>query len=799
MAGGKGDSPHISEFSVRKMLESMLYAPGAKKHDTSPLEHLAVIDAIVQDPATPAMERGRLFALEQFLVELITDQYLSRRAAEGLPPLDKNLSRAGAMADLNQVKLTGRNELESWAMLYYRFVQIDLSLKLEEIRTALALEESTFRRHFRHAIKRICGVIRAREQEARRQHKQRHMLARLPGEPETRIVGRVSLISDTLDRIKEMPHIMMVSGPVGVGKRCLVRAVVARLIEEDLIDQLLWIDQPRSAEQVRLRLLELAAPHKQSAERIDIRTYLLNYRTVIVLAGVSHLAQAPDSWNALLLDLDAATVFVIDNKYTPIDALTAHVVVPPLDQRATIDLARVWWSRFHRGDVLTEEELLALARQSGGSPGVLRRMIAAYGHALPETMLEASVGRAYGDTLALLSPGALETLYRVMLVPPTGHDSVMVANGLNWNMREGMDELLRHYLLERAQVPGSYQLVPYMRDWIEQDYRRGGQAKRMLDAVIESLDAVVVNDTASALPIVEYVLMADWLILAPERRQMWLREAWHCGVRVNHWALWLEVLRRETGHEQHGDPALWIGRGVCARWLALWSESAEAFEQAIALAGDAGDFITQAEAVLELSILRRLQGHYEEAQQHQLRVGEVAERFSVLPLLERLWVEQAQIALECGNSKLTLQHLHDVPVTEKILLMRAEAFLLLGEPEGCLAELLHLLPDDDAEIAATGKAHALAGRALYEMGDHRGSRSEFEKAIVILEKAHDPYGLGRAYANLGGVLIETRRDSEAIPLLERAELLHQQLGDRVALFATQHNLRVLRGRIGVSR
>jgi tetratricopeptide (TPR) repeat protein len=795
MASGKGDSPHISEFSVRKMLESMLYAPGAKKHDTSPLEHLAVIDAIVQDPATPAMERGRLFALEQFLVELITDQYLNLRAAEGLSPLGEKLSRAAAIEDLSQVKLTGRNELESWAMLYYRFVQIDLSLKLEEIRTALALEESTFRRHFRHAIKRICGVIRTQEQEARRQNKQRYLLARLPGEPETRIVGRAPMITDTVARIREMPHIMMISGAIGVGKRCVVRAVIARLIQEDLIDQLLWIDNPRSAEQVRLWLLELAAPHKQNAERIDMRTYLLSYRTIIVLAGISNLAEAPDSWNALLLDLDAATVFVIDNKYTPLDALTAHVAVQALDEEATIDLARVWWARFHRGDGLTEEELSLIARQSGGCPGVLRRMIATYRHALPETMLEASVGRAYGDTLALLSPAALETLYRVTLMPPTVHDSVRLSRGLGWDVREGMDELLRHHLLERGQAPGSYQVVPYMRDWIEQDYRRGGQARAMLDRDLEFLDSIVVNDTQAALPVVEHVLNQGWLSLPDAQRQMWLREAWRCGVQANHWALWLELLRHKIDSVQHGDTALWIGRGVCARWLALWEESTEAFERAIALAGDVGDFSTQAEAVLELSILERLLSQYENAQRHQNWVMEAAERFDLYPLLERAAIEQAQIALERGDGHLTLHHLHGVPGSVRTRLMQAEAHLLLGDPEGCLSQLVDGVADELTDAAAAGKAYALRGRALYEQGDYKGARIQVEKAITILEKANDPYSLGRAYANLAGLLIDMRRDIQAVSILERAEMLHRRVGDRVALFATQHNLRVLRERV----
>jgi tetratricopeptide (TPR) repeat protein len=433
-----------------------------------------------------------------------------------------------------------------------------------------------------------------------------------------------------------------------------------------------------------------------------------------------------------------------------------------------------------------------LVQQSGACPGMLRRMIVEYGRALPHTVMQITLEDAYGDTLAMLSTFGRHALHSMALMSPAGSAPAQVSALFGSDTMVGMDELLRHHLLERLPSTDTYRLAAHVRMWILQDYQRGGSASSFIQDSLAMIDVAVSNGKVEAQNTIEYLLSDGEFELAAARRQMWLREGWQRGVQANLWALWLDLLRGATEAAFSTDAMLWLGRGICARWLGLWHESAASLEEAIELSGDTGDFILQAQAIIELSVLKRLLAQYEDIDRDHARVLQAAELFGLYPLVERVQLERVQIAVELGNGGAALQYLRGVPENTRTHLLRAEAHFLVGDLQRSLNESQAAIAAISGDMAALGKANVLLGRVYSAQQDFLTARRHLELAVTLLEQVNDPYGLGRALGNLGALLTDMKLRVLATQTLERAEALQRRLGDRVALFTTQHNLRLLR-------
>ncbi len=627
------------------------------------------------------------------------------------------------------------------------------------------------------------------------------MRAALPPGADTRLIGREAERTQVETLLTSGRPTILVTGGVGVGKTAFVRTVVSSMIERDQVDLLSWFDQPPSVERIRLALRQIAHAALDSQGALDLRRYL-GERTraaVIVIDGMAALRQDTAALLTLLMEISSACVFLIDHQY--IHALTpvidAHIALAPLKDADAFALAHLFWQCYQREGDPETLDFTKIVAHGAGNPRALRSLISGYSFMLDTALLNNSIQTIFRETRQLLSPAAFK-LWALMAMLPASGVSIHVLEAL-WHDHveaSAMNELLAHHLVQRDPQEEAYHLVDHAREWIQQAYRSEETTFALINELTAALDRAVESSSIDAVATVEQILMLPWIVLQHNRRQKWIVSSWRKGVQRNAWAVWLQLLREATA-DDHENADLWLGRGVCARWLGEWQECAESFRQAIMAASNQARWLLLAEVRLERSIFLRLRGQFEQAAKEQEIVIDLAKRYRDDALAERARCERAQIELERDDGESALAWLHDVEESGRGLLLRAEAYLLLRDFRRSKQQIeaaLALLGDDQVGRA---KAHALYGRLLYHDGAWEAARSQFDTAIILLQPADDEYGLSRVYGNLAALLTDMPEPDyqEAFDLLDQCEAIQRRLSDRVALAVTRHNREYLVSRL----
>ncbi|MCC6613384.1 MAG: hypothetical protein IT320_07885 [Anaerolineae bacterium] len=792
MASGEVQ-PYISPDAVHASLKRMAFGERQRGQGT-PLDHLYLVERMIEARDAPAAETLREIAVARLLSRMI------RRYLDGychtlnLPLSPRHSDLATATWDLGRLGTVGHAALKQWALLYYRYVRADLELDPPDICTLLSVDPRTVRRYQQAAIHRLTVALTKAEWRARRQARQRRLIAALPGETGARVIGRDGQIETAEAWLHAAPQKLLISGSLGVGKTRFARTLVERQIKDDAVDEVLWLDAPATTETIYLHLREHAA--LRGVRDFDLREHLLAWRMVIVIDDITALLHDVGALDMLLRDLEAAHVILIADRYVLIPSVTATLTLDPLPWVDTLALARHWWQPLQGDPAVSSTELEALAAASLGNPHALHLMINGYRHMVDETLNLVSTQPLYEQTMARLTDEA-RLLWHIMALTP--HDGLSL-DWLHhlWGSRADaslVDELLASHVITTKN--GQVYLVDHARAWIAKDYERGGSARHLLDGLVGELDKPMLREDPGALWLAEHLLIERWLNLTEPRRMSWIDCAWRTGVQHNHWAVWLELLRDALAKDDEIID-FWIGRGVCARWLGHRGESEGALQQAIQVSGIAGGhdgFILQAEAEIELSVLWRLQGQYERALSLLERAGQQARRWRSSPLVERTLLERAQILVDHGSAETALGLLENTEASARRWLLEGEAWLQLNQPARCQTAALKALPLLEGNQSGLGKAYTLLARAAQAVGDRSLAHARYTQAVALLEQVGDHYSLARVYNNQALLWMDEKRDFQALELWERCENLHRRLGDRVALFAARHNLQLVRRRM----
>lgn len=781
---GDVSRPYISVASVRAALEHMVFDPRAQQRPVSPLEHLSLITAALEASAGVEIEQPRAHELGRRLVHWVTAGYQAQRALLGMAAVGGQATLAQALDDLQAAAATENPTLMGWAALYYRFIRDDLHLNYLNMGEHLGFNERTLRRYGDEILLKLTETIRTEEEQARLARKARTLRARLPAEPRT-LIGRGALLDGAFGQMTRAPQQLLISGAAGAGKTAFALALADRLIAQDAIDDVIWLDAPHGIDVAGLAVRE--AMQMRGLLHLPVRDYGQAVRTLVVIDGAAGLDSLNDVDN-FLREHDALHILVLDRAANLCPAYTGHIVLASLDKAGALALARHFWRSFDLDKEVIDLE--PFVESSGGNPGALVALISHYEKVSDEMLYARSTGVLFAATCADLSGEAQALWAAYLLAPPSGITAANVRR--MWQVSdEAQDALLKaHILRALGGWPGKPQtcgLADHALAWMRAEYERGGAAREWVSAAAAALDDHVGAHEAAVLPMVEHSLAQRWLALPPERRTAWIEAGWRQGVRRNRWALWLALLRGETAQAQASAWA-WIGRGVCARWLALWDESYQAFSHAIRIAGAQADFVTIGEAMLERSIWLRLRGQYERALNDQTWVLDRARREGAVDLGQRAACELAQIALEREQAAECLRWVEEGGGSVRSRLLGSEAHLLMGQPQRCLdaAQAALLAMEDDP--VGQGKTHGLLARGLHAQGKFDEAQAEFETAIQLLAGSGDDYHLARIYSNLGVLLCDRGEYFAALESLTRSLDMQQRLGDPVATYVARQAL-----------
>jgi hypothetical protein len=727
------------------------------------------------------------------VIEVIEEEVAHVRKVNQLPVARADWTKAEALADLHSLRELANPEVKAWAILYARYVLFPAGIEFSEICEALAAGERHCRRWQSHGIKRLTHALIHREWLARASDKRFRLAARLPVVPQ-KLFGR----EEWLGRARVVVHAdsypkLLVHGAEGTGKQTLVAALITEMIDADEIDQLMWIHDPPSPEAIYLLVHEAVA--QEPSQRFELDRYLSEHHLVLVVHHPVRLLQDIDGFERLLKNLNRVTVIVISRQPILLAGFTGALPVPALDPQFMKALAAHWRRMFHQEDALSDMNLEKLVRKAGGSLVNLKWYIQGYGR-LPQPSEYDTNADPLGEAFLELSPDAQQSLYSFMLMPPV---SVSVESfSLLWDGMVSdavLAELVAAQVVVHELETASVRLTERWREWLLGQYRESpenGDFRQALLSLLPSLDNAVKAGHTIAVRSVAYLLDSGWHDPGFDRRRLWLATGWRCRAADGHWTTWVQLLRAATAGEFADDALLWLGRSVCARAIFDWTDCLRSNEQAVELAGTQGDFLLQAEALLEQGISARMRGALAAAAQAFERVLMAAARYRATELDVRARIEQAQLALERGDAAALRSWLESCPSSTLVMLLKADAHLLSGEMNACLS-LLRDIPSEALTLQEQARVRTLYARAARLQGDLAQSRREYEMAVTLLEQSEDLYGLARAYGNLAALLMEMKQPKTEIEeLLERAATLQRYVGDTVASFTTGHNLTLAR-------
>lgn len=775
-------APFISRDDIRAVLDGLIHA--GQRPSASGLERLLIVELALTAPDMPPSDEARAYAVRDLLVTETARALDQQRALFRLLPLDLHASAVAAQHDVEQMVRVGARELLLWCVLYYRYVRSDLDWSVERLAQLIAVHPRTLPRYQEDALELLTERVIGVEQEARRAQLRRHLLTMLPYSVPQRLFGRHDLLDAVTRQLPTLsPRHLLISGPAGIGKTSFAQELLRRQIDAGELDYLIWLEAPISTAYVQQQLTERLL---RENTQLPLRDFLLLYRVALVLDGIDALIAEPaPALRALLSDCGAAELLLLNRAPVAQELVEAHVALPELDFAAATAFVETLL-RSRQVEAGRAEAAQVIADHVGGVPLELRLATALWeqGHDWPT--LESAVRERLLERLYASFDTATRWAWCALaLFPGDVQRSVLV--GALQVAERSLDRLARHELVTWSAVEQtntqSCALIGAARDFIRQQADAGAVAAAMLGRL---------DVDAALLELVEQVLISGFPELEPARRLTWIRQLWREGLRQGHWARWRQILENAVSTDSAAE--LRTAYGVCLRRLNEWPGADQVFHAVVNDCGRLGLFGEQARALLEWSILARYQGQYERAEGLATQAQRYAERVRDAALLRAAALQHAQIAVEQGKSADAQRRLVGLPETVPVLALSSEVQYRLGSYEACRALALRALRlCDGADLSAEAGLRSLIGRSYQAQADLAPARAQMSAAVSLLERLNDIYALARAQSNLAGILMPLGQLGDASRLLASAELTQKQLGDRVGLSATRHNLALLGG------
>jgi tetratricopeptide (TPR) repeat protein len=762
---------HLSRAAVVDALESLVYS--ARSPELNSLAWLLLVDQTINDPTLPPSPHAREYGLKSVLVGLMTRALQEGRHAFGLPLPDE-------YAPLNEVRqqiaadaATRSPDLLASSLLYHRYVRVDLGLTPDDLSQIIGVDVRTLRRYQAYGVRVLTNRLIDAERTARREGRKRRLYAALPIPVPLPLFGRDAWLNEAEARLSvTQPRHLLVTGAVGMGKSAFVMALVRRQIDKDLLDHVVWIDAPKSVDDVRGQVAEGILREGN----VGLREALLVYRVAVVLDEIDTLL--PDL-PALLADLSAADVYLINSTVINVPAL--HLPLPELDIVATAALVRAALPLDLREDDTFVSEVAAAAQETvGGNPEAIILLARRLDFAEWETVRAAAQARVFEEALGRLDDGARALACALALCPRgAGALDDMMALWPDYIAAQGAEGLLTNHLAER--VHGRYWLAAGLLDYLRT--HRAGDVHTMLELLFPDRSRI----TDGALALVEHLLLSDDPVIDPARRVQWIASLCRVGLargRHGRWRMLLESASPDT-------PELRIAYASCLRRLGEWTAAETVLQETAASSGARGQFAEQARALLEWSIAARYRGDYRTASALLTQVERTLKRRPDPALNELLRLELAQMALDEGRGAEALRVLVGLEITPRLLAMQSEAYLLLGDWSACRKAAERGITLLDRRTALLARLYTALGRGYQGAEDVESAYHCMAVSVTVLEQLEDVYALARAQSNLAAVCLQLGYDNEAARLLGSAARIQRDLGDRVGLAATRHNQRLL--------
>jgi len=830
--------PSFDYADLRRALEKLRQA---EPLGDTPLRNLVCVRSHAEEGSPTPTPTALESALGELLTQLIEDNLRRLRRIERLP-LSPPATRQDELEALRADFARGNTELEAWSALYYRYVRVDLSLRVQDMAHALNADTRHVRRRLAHGCRRLAGLVSRLERAAREANHRLWMRTRLPSLAPCLLFGRKTLLADLIAALSDptaTPAVGLI-GPGGMGKTTLAHAAAWASIEQGAFLNVAWLtlSEPTAYRALLAGLaLALGYPHWAEYEPDDLesalRVYLMQTPTLIVLEDLENLHDYPGMLGRLIGLAGTGRLMLTAQYYPPGEAPIQLLTIPPLarDDIASLISCHLRQRRIGRKAVrLDDEPINCIYEVIGGNP-LAALLVAGQMNALPlehilnnlENLQTADgVGlfeRLFAPTWERLDADSRQAALACCLLPLDGGSwrAVQALTGLPSDaLDRALAALVGVSLLDAVGEEPCYTMHPLLRRFVEtraacppDDAHYRVLLERAAASPLQSAAPPGAQDeVAQALTVIHAQAATggplDALVALIAEVAPFVR-------RLGYWAAWEKLLaqaisRLRDGGEPEGLASALLEMGVTQHWLGRTDAAMASFQEAIELYGGRGDFVRQAEALIEIGKLYHESGQTALAYEAYQRAAASATRYESPSHFRQAAIGLAALALHNNRPDQALDLLHQALHTLKegespdchLLTSLCAAHLQAGDPE----RALHYQTQALDLFKAAGDLPNQA-RALLRLGTVHVELSQFDSALACLQNClalmqglGDALGQARTLTNLGAVHQRREEPEAALSAWQEALTLQRQLQDQIGLAYTLYNLADLQWALG---
>jgi tetratricopeptide (TPR) repeat protein len=779
----------ITNEYVREALDQMIQVTSS--NNLNPLQFLHLIDSHMLTSDFTFFQEPRKFALNDLLVSTIDIQYKRQRGLHEFAAIDIGLALLKAYEIIAEDAATGNSDLIGWSWLHFHYVEVNLRISQQQFCHLVNLDDRTIRRYQNNTINQLTKRLIRMEQETREVRRKQILYSQLPHQ---------GTIINLFDRAKEVQLVRKsklkhcyIIGAAGIGKTVFVEQILRAQIDNDELDHLIWIQSPKTIENVRLYLREQLLSDEA---KITLIEYVSLNKTTIVIDNAENLLENVIEFQNFLYEFSNANIFLTSRSFQALPGCL-QIDLGELSLQAI-------QSMLSRADVVTDTNLVVIDfarliwQSVGGNPLAIELLIQNW----PIFGFQAAALLTLDQIFSQLYDSMIVSERLAWLILTLLSDEVIVLANLSeihskYVAFADFVMLGRLCIAKTVNSENEHLTVTVSASrYIQMRYTSSLELQNSLNQFV--VEIMRLDDSRINLSIIESVLSADWILTNDYRET--IHQFWKAGLRQGHYTKWHIILTKYIDELIPQNLELAIGFGICQRCLGEWSQAHSVFTTIVQYAGIHSMFNFQAEALMELAVLLHYEGDYEAITKTLSHIDKLSDTYASA-LRNRVMVERIEVALESNNlidAKSLFAHLpYDEPHR---LILQLEIYskdVDIGDDLPFLASLNdNLLLNFSFSASLTARMHILIGRIYQKIMDIKAATRHLTIALSVLTDIdNDPFALARTQSNLAALLITTTQFLDARKLLRSAENIQRKIGDRVGLAVTIHNQHVLNRKI----
>lgn len=779
----------ITNEYVRQALDQLVQ--NASNDLVNPLQFLQLVDAYLLTADFTFFQHPRQFALGELLIGVIRKQYESQRWVYGLPTIRSEVNLMDATEVIKEDAATTNPDLIGWSWLYFHYVEINLHMSQQKFCEIVNLDDRTIRRYQNNTIDQMTKHLIRMEQETREIRRVHLLYLQLPHQGE---------VSDLLERERELEllkssqskHFQIV-GALGIGKSVFVEYFLQHMITDDELDRIVWLQSPENVEDVLSYLNEQLLIENST---ITIREYCSLKRVAVVIDDSDYLHNDLPKLQNFLQELSGAYIFLTCHIFKPLlSCFQIHLRELSLlaTKKLLSDLNPDYKEYFEFVDFGK-----SVWQSIGGNPFAIKLLAQNWSVLDIQSATFMTLDKIFSGVYDVLSSSERMAWLLLALLNHSTSSLMdltdIVSPFVNINDFIALSRL--HITETSNRNASNISLTHSAHRYIQYCYENSSELQNIFSAFWEFVIRDADRLSPLILTLVENTLSVSWIKISPDNFLEAANSFWEKGVLNGHYTKWHSILSKYATQLQSDTLDLVLGYGICQRYLGRWSQADSIFTSIIEYAGHHGDFLRQARALIELAILFRYQGDYRRTVDALNHIYMLPDARLDIRTVNRATIEHIELELERDNlvsAEAYLRHLPDNEPRKNILqieIYTRQLAVVDTEIIGLLGD--KLFSDFSYSSSISARIHTLIGRLWEKNSDFASAIKHHSIALsLLLEQDNDPFALARVQSNLASLFIRNKRLTEARELLNLAQHIQRQIGDRVGLAATIHNQHVI--------